>query len=81
MRRGDRAGSYTVDRPSNSPDDALTRERESLSFLVDHDPPRVGLAANDRGASISLTDDLTRITRAEYAVDGGHWHACGTDLW
>jgi hypothetical protein len=61
------------DRPSNSPDDALTRERESLSFLVDHDPPRVGLTSKDRGASISLTDDLTRITKAEYAVDGGRW--------
>jgi hypothetical protein len=62
-----------TDRPSNRPDDALTRERESLSFLVDHDPPRVGLTAKDRGAGISLTDDLTRITRADYAVDGGHW--------
>lgn len=61
------------DRPSNSPDDALTRERESLSFLVDHDAPHVGLAAKDRGASITLTDDLTRIAKAEYAVDGGTW--------
>ena len=62
-----------TDRPSNSPDDALSRERESLGFLVDHDPPHVGLAAQDRGASITLTDDLTRITKAEYAVDGGPW--------
>jgi hypothetical protein len=61
------------DRPSNSPDDALTRERESLSFLVDHDPPRVALTAKGRGAGIALADDLTRITRAEYAVDGGPW--------
>src|SRR5262249_3949460 len=46
------SGSYRVrvvatDRPSNSPDDALTRERESLSFLVDHDPPHVGLTSRD----------------------------------
>ncbi len=62
-----------TDRSSNSPDDALTRERESLSFLVDHDPPRVGLTAKGRGASISLTDELTRIAKAEYAVDGRTW--------
>jgi hypothetical protein len=61
------------DRPSNSPDDALTRERESLSFLVDHDPPRVTLEAKKQGARITLTDELTRIVRAEYAVDGGPW--------
>ena len=40
------SGSYRLkliasDRPSNSPDDALTRERESLTFIVDHDPPSV----------------------------------------
>ncbi len=61
------------DRSSNSPDDALTRERESSSFLVDHDPPRVGLAAKGRGASIDLADDLTRIAKAEYAIDGRPW--------
>jgi hypothetical protein len=62
-----------TDRPSNTPDDALSRERESINFLVDHDPPRVGLTAKDRGAAIALSDDLTRITKAEYAVDGGPW--------
>ncbi len=72
------SGSYRVrvvatDRPSNSPDAALTRERESLNFQVDHDPPRVGLTSKDRDVSISLADDLTRIAKAEYAVDGGHW--------
>jgi hypothetical protein len=61
------------DRPSNSPDDALTRERESLSFLVDHDSPNVALTAKSRGAGIALTDDRTRIAKAEYAVDGGPW--------
>src|SRR5262249_35822318 len=61
------------DRTSNRPDDALTRERESLSFLVDHDPPHVRLDATDRGAGITLTDALTRIVKAEYALDGGAW--------
>ena len=46
------------DRTSNRPDDALTRERESLSFLVDHDPPHVRLEAKGRGAGITLTDEL-----------------------
>jgi hypothetical protein len=72
------SGSYRIrvvasDRPSNRPDDALTRERASLSFLVDHDPPRVRLQARGRGAGISLVDELTRIVKAEYAVDGGPW--------
>ena len=72
------SGSYRArlvasDRPSNSPDEALTRERESLTFIVDHDSPRVRLVPKDRGASIELTDDLTPIVKAEYAVDGGHW--------
>ena len=62
-----------TDRPSNRPDDALTRERESLSFLVDHDPPHVRLEAKGRGAGITLTDELTRIVKAEYAFDGGAW--------
>ncbi len=61
------------DRPSNNPDDALTRERESLSFLVDHDPPRVRLDPKGAGAGISVADDLTRIVKAEYAIDGGPW--------
>ncbi|MGP0069539.1 MAG: hypothetical protein ACLQGP_38815 [Isosphaeraceae bacterium] len=72
------SGSYRIklvasDRPSNSPDQALTRERESLTFLVDHDPPRVRLASKGRGASLILTDELTRLVKAEYAVDGGPW--------
>ena len=72
------SGTYRVklvasDRPSNSPDDALTRERESLTFLVDHDPPRVALAPKSRGAAIALTDDLTRLVKADYALDGGPW--------
>ena len=72
------SGTYRVkvsasDRPANRPDDAMTRERESVSFLVDHDPPRVAFMPKDRGAVVAMTDDLTRIARAEYAVDGGRW--------
>jgi hypothetical protein len=62
-----------TDRSSNNPGDALSRERESASFLVDHDPPRVSLAAKDRGARIDIADELTRIVKAEYTVDGRPW--------
>lgn len=61
------------DRPSNNPQDALSRERESLPFLVDHDPPRVRIEAKGREVAVSLADDLTRIVKVEYAVDGGPW--------
>jgi hypothetical protein len=61
------------DRPSNSPEEALTRERESVTFLVDHDPPRVRLQPKGRGAAIVLDDDLTRLVKAECAIDGGPW--------
>jgi len=61
------------DRPSNSPGDALTRDRESLAFLVDHDPPSVNLTPRGRGASIDLKDELTRLVKADYALDGGPW--------
>ena len=72
------SGTYRVkvvasDRPSNGPADAFTRERESLSFLVDHDSPQIELTRTPHGARIDLADDLTRITRADYAIDGGPW--------
>jgi hypothetical protein len=72
------SGTYQVrlvasDRPSNSPDESLTRAQESESFLVDHDPPVVTLNLRERGASILLEDSLTRLVKAEYALDGGPW--------
>src|SRR5262249_53063020 len=50
-----------------------SRDRESVAFLVDHDPPRVQIEPKGRGASVRLTDGLTRLVKAEYAVDGGSW--------
>ncbi|MDG3003020.1 hypothetical protein [Paludisphaera mucosa] len=72
------SGRYQVrlvasDRPSNSPEDALKRERESAAFLVDHDAPKVAIAPDGRKAAVTLSDDLTRLVKAEYAVDGGSW--------
>jgi len=62
-----------TDRPSNSPDDAITRERESPSFIVDHEPPQVQVTPREKKALIVLSDNLTRVVKAEYALDGGLW--------
>ena len=61
------------DRPSNSAQDALNRDRESLVFLVDHDSPSVTVTPKGSGATIVLKDVLTRLVKADYAVDGGTW--------
>ena len=78
------SGRYQVrlvagDRPSNSPDEALEREKESAAFIVDHDPPQVDLATGDRKATATLTDAFTRLVKAEYAVDGGAWTSAFPD--
>jgi hypothetical protein len=78
------SGSYRLkltatDRPSNSADDALSRDRESLTFLVDHDSPAVTVTPKGRGASIVLKDALTRLVKADYAIDGGRWTAIFPD--
>jgi len=62
-----------TDRPSNSPDDAITRDRESPSFIVDHEPPQVSVTPLEKKALIVLSDNLTRLVKAEYALDGGPW--------
>ncbi len=71
-------GTYRVrvtasDRPSNSPADALVRDRVSDPFLVDHQPPTVSVEAKSGGVSVAIKDDQTRIVKAAYALDGGEW--------
>ena len=61
------------DRPSNSPEEALKRDRESVTFIVDHDAPSVKVTPTKAGAAIALNDELTRLIKADYALDGGHW--------
>jgi hypothetical protein len=61
------------DRPSNNADEALTRDRESVAFIVDHDSPTVTVTPQKLGASIRLSDGLTRLVKADYALDGGRW--------
>jgi hypothetical protein len=72
------AGTYRIrltasDRPSNSPAEALTRERVSEPFLVDHQAPVVTVTPAPGGAVATIRDDLTRIVKAAYALDGGEW--------
>jgi hypothetical protein len=61
------------DRLSNSKAEALGRDRVSDPFLVDHQPPTVSVSASAGGASVAIKDDLTRIVKAAYALDGGDW--------
>jgi hypothetical protein len=72
------SGSYRLkiiasDRPSNSPEETLTRERESTLFLVDHDSPSATVTPKGSGAEIVLEDTRTRVVKADYALDGGSW--------
>lgn len=62
-----------TDRPSNNPDDALSRDRTSEPFVVDHEAPTVAITPRAQGASIVLKDNLTRVVKAAYALDGGEW--------
>jgi hypothetical protein len=61
------------DRPSNSPEEALSRDRESSSFVVDHEAPQVTLTPREKKSLIVLADGLTRLVKADYALDGGPW--------
>ncbi len=61
------------DRPSNNGDETLSRERVSEPFLIDHQSPVVTVTPKSLGASVTLKDDLTRLVKAAYALDGGDW--------
>ena len=76
-------GGYTIkvvasDTPSNSPDTALSGERESPYFEVDTTPPRIDSLRAEAGNGklrirFRATDDFSAIKRAEYSVDAGDW--------
>ncbi len=62
-----------TDRRSNSPEETLSRERDSTPFLVDHEAPDVTATATGTRAAITIKDRLTRIASADYSLDGGAW--------
>jgi sugar lactone lactonase YvrE len=76
-------GGYTVkvvasDAPSNTPEDALSAEKESARFEVDTTPPRVeDLSAATDGDQVHVTfrasDSFSPVRRAEYSLDAGDW--------
>jgi hypothetical protein len=76
-------GGYTVkvvasDAPSNSPETALTKERESHHFEVDTTPPRIDdLKAFARNGELHISfqavDGFSAIKRAECSLDAGEW--------
>jgi hypothetical protein len=76
-------GGYTVkvvasDAPSNSPETALTNERESHHFEVDTTPPRIeDLKAYARNGELHISfraaDGFSAIKRAECSLDAGEW--------
>lgn len=61
------------DRASNPPDEALERQRTSEPFVVDHQAPAVSVTREGQRAKVAVGDELTRIVRASYALDGGEW--------
>lgn len=68
------------DIPSNPPDRALISERISTRFDIDNTSPEVLIALNqrqDNAADVLITvlaqDDASRLTTAEYALDGEEW--------
>ena len=61
------------DRPSNNPDDALDpRAREPSSSSITNRPGHRDASRKDRRL-IALKDNLTRLVKADYALDGGDW--------
>jgi hypothetical protein len=62
------------DSASNPGDQALSGEKESVTFVVDNTPPQVtaSFVAPDRVHAVAR-DDISIIRKAEYSVDGGRW--------
>lgn len=80
------AGVYRVrvvasDRPSNPSGEALTGTRTSEPLVIDHQAPAVTVevAGDGRDVRVTLRDDLTRLVKAEYSLDGGPWTAVFPD--
>jgi hypothetical protein len=79
-------GTYFVrvvasDSPSNPASTALTGERDSAAFQIDHTPPAIVVGSvRTEGARTTLVFDVndadSPVSRVEYSRDGGvHWTA------
>ena len=76
-------GHYVVrvtasDAPSNTPDRALSADRESDPITVDNTPPVLTLTVSRQGGAIHLlvhaVDATSPIDRLEFSVGGDVWH-------
>jgi sugar lactone lactonase YvrE len=66
------------DAPDNPPDQALSAELVSDTFLIDNTPPVIqGLAGTKTGSKLNIRwrahDSRSVIARAEYSLNGGEW--------
>jgi len=71
------------DIPDNPPNRALTDEKVSKRFEIDNTPPEVLIAMNQQQQDAAATSDIfitvlaqdsaSRLTQAEYALDGEEW--------
>ncbi|MEE8111305.1 MAG: hypothetical protein V3T54_01090, partial [Acidobacteriota bacterium] len=68
------------DTPSNPPGEALEGEGESISFTVDHTPPRIeDLQANVMTGKVEIrflaSDSFSPVGEAHFSVDAARWQA------
>lgn len=61
------------DRLANAPGEAREAERVSEPFLLDREAPRLAIKQEGDRLEVVAEDNLTRITKAAYAIDGGEW--------
>ena len=65
------------DAPSNTPDRALSGERESDPITVDNTPPVLTMTVSRQGAAVHLlvhvVDATSPIDKLEYSIGGGAW--------
>ena len=67
------------DKPSNGAGDALAHEQEFPLILLDRTPPSVDVKPEGDRVQWRATDAHSRVSRAEYRVDGGAWETADPD--
>ncbi len=68
-----------TDAAANPRERALTAERITRPFVVDHTKPRVEVAVGEDGtASGAAEDAASHISKVEWRVDGGPWQVAGS---
>jgi len=63
------------DEKANPVDEALTGSADTDPFVIDNGKPEVEFSFAGANVSGTATDKASNITRIEWSVDGGEWHA------